>query len=122
MSDLANIKQWLQEELTNTGETLTAVVVGRHDRLRFRKDPLLPDENVVLSPQAGLAKLDVEFDSGFGGADCFPMFAWTENRVYFIHEYDGATSLAWVPRNPCACVPDFSGCSELTELEKLEQF
>lgn len=63
----------------------------------------------VLPVDQALQKLDVNFDSGFGGADCFPIYAWTASRVYFIQEYDGATSLGWVPRHPIAIKPEFSG-------------
>ncbi len=39
------------------------------------------------------------------------MYAWTASRVFLIHEYDGATGDAWVPRNPIAIKPEFGGQS-----------
>ncbi|MVB00031.1 hypothetical protein GN330_22530 [Nitratireductor sp. CAU 1489] len=107
---MANIKEWLESAEREFGEMIEAVVVGKHDD-RWRSGAPLPDEDVVLSREDGLRKLDQEFDCGFGGADCFPMYAWTKTRVFLVHEYDGATKLGWVPRNPQAIAPDFGGNS-----------
>ena len=84
------------------------MVVGKHDDRMF-DDECLPDENVLLSREAGLAKVDQQYDNGYGGADCFPLYAWTASRVILIHEYDGATGPVWVPRNPMALEPSFGG-------------
>lgn len=104
---MANIRTWLEEALSKTGESLEAVVVGQHDSAKFGV-PIAADENVLLPVERALAKLDIDFDNGYGGADCFPMYAWTQSRVYFIAEYDGATWLAWLPRNPIDTNPIFS--------------
>lgn len=110
---MANIKQWLETAIVKYGEPLEAVVVGRHYNRRYDDDynDALPlnDENVILAPSIALAKLDEDFDAGFGGADCFPIYAWTASRVFWIAEYDGATSLVWCPRNPTPIKPEFSG-------------
>jgi len=45
--------------------------------------------------------LDVEFDDCSGGTEGKPFTLWTERRVYFPTEYDGAESVASAPRNPC---------------------
>lgn len=45
--------------------------------------------------------LDVEFEDGFGSPEGKPFTLWTEQRVYFPVEYDGAESVASAPRNPC---------------------
>ena len=105
---MANIKDWLLDAEKSSGESIEAIVVGKHDRAGWRADAL-PDENIILSRDVGLAKLDQNYDNGYGGADCFPMYAWTKSFVYFIGEYDGATGLSEVPRNPIACEPKFSG-------------
>jgi hypothetical protein len=50
------------------------------------------------------------FDAGFGSAEGKPFLAWSERRVYFCHEYDGAENVesaplarghmtAWEPRH-----------------------
>jgi hypothetical protein len=107
--DTENIARWLQEAVEKYGEPLESVVVGIHDDLEFGTDPALPDENIVLAPDVALAKLNVEYSAGYGGAECFPVYAWTKSRVFFIHEYDGSTSLNWVPRHPVPCEPEFGG-------------
>lgn len=104
---MANIKKWLEEAEKHFGETIESIVVGRHDT--EWRNPAKDDENVLLPREVALEKLDVDFDNGYGGADCFPIYAWTASRVFFIDEYDGATGLAWVPRHPASCSPQFSG-------------
>lgn len=63
---------------------------------------------VVNWPTARKA-LDYEYDAGYGGADCQPIYAWTETRVILCHEYDGSTGVLWVPRNPTDIEPQFGG-------------
>lgn len=110
MSREANIRKWLEEAEAATGERIEAIVVGKHDKAGYSASPQA-DENIILSREAGLAKLDEDYDNGYGGADCYPMYAWTPTRIYFIAEYDGATGPNWVPRNPVAIEPSFSGQS-----------
>ena len=42
------------------------------------------------------------FRGGFGSPDCYAVYVWTNRRVLWVHEYDGATGLASAPRNPIA--------------------
>lgn len=54
-------------------------------------------------PPADMANLPFlarEFDSGFGGEEGYGFTLWTSARVYFPVCYDGAESVASVPRNP----------------------
>lgn len=109
---MGNIRKWLENAEAATGETIEAIVVGPHYNApdKWSANPKVKaDENRVLSREDGLKKLDQDYDDGYGGADCFPMYAWTKSRVYFIHEYDGSTGLSSVPRNPVDCSPEFSG-------------
>lgn len=105
--DVGNIATWIKSAEIEAGEQIEAAVVGRHYNRRWDDASTLADENVILSRDAALAKLDEEYDAGFGGADCFPMYAWSPSWVFYVHEYDGATSLNRLPRNPVACEPDF---------------
>ena len=109
---MANIRKWLEDAEAKSGEKIEAIVVGQHYNRPNKysgEDEPEANENIVLSREVGLEKLDQEYDSGFGGADCYPMYAWSATRVYFINEYDGSTGLNWVPRQPVACEPDFGG-------------
>lgn len=105
---MANIKEWLvKAEITNN-ETITHIVVGVHDNDIFSEDRRPENQrDVVLNRDDGLALVDEEFNDGYGGADCFPITAWSENWIYFIREYDGATGLGSVPRNPIDHKPEF---------------
>ncbi len=107
---MANISTWLREAEARTGETINAIVVGVHYDRRYGMDTeAREDEHVTLSREDGLKKLDLDYDNGYSGADCYPMYAWTDRWVYFVSEYDGATCLSRVPRNPGPCAPGFDG-------------
>lgn len=105
---MANIRKSLETVEDLYGEPIEAIVVGQHDNSRYESKPSA-DENVILSREAGLTKLDYEYDNGYGGTDCHPFYAWSASRVFFMGEYDGATWLNWAPRNPMALEPSFSG-------------
>lgn len=51
--------------------------------------------------------LDYEYDTGYGGADCNPIYLYTRNFIVFVSEYDGATNINCIPRNPIECEPDY---------------
>lgn len=104
----ANLRVWLEEAESTFGQRIEAIVVGPHASRPANADAK-PDENVVLTREQGLAKIDADFSAGHGVLNCFPVYAWTKSWVIFVYEYDGASKLAWVPRNPVACTPKFSG-------------
>jgi len=57
-------------------------------------------ENQVL-PWATLENFfRYQYDTGYGSMDCHDIVAWTETKVIYIREYDGSTSVVYVPRNP----------------------
>ena len=104
---MANIKDWLVNFEKDNDELIKAIVVGKHDNSRYNEKETV-DENVVLGRDEGLRKLDYEFDNGYGGADCHPITAWTNETIIYICEYDGATGLSSRPRNPTNHKPEFS--------------
>lgn len=104
---MSNHRTTLEMFETKFGEPIEAMVVGKH---YANYDDPAADECVLLDRETGLAKVDEEYDSGYGGADCFPFYAWTKSRVFFVHEYDGATGIVWAPRHPVAPLePEFGG-------------
>lgn len=107
---MVNLRTSLEALEAGFGEPIEAMVVGQHDDVRYCEEPK-PDEGVVLTREDGLKKVDQEYDNGYGGAECFPFYAWTASRVFWVAEYDGATGIAWAPRNPVAIMPEFSGQS-----------
>ena len=50
-----------------------------------------------------------EFGGGFGAPDCYATYIWTNKRVGYVVQYDGATALHWMPRNPVDCAPEMPG-------------
>lgn len=65
--------------------------------------------NRLLPWAAARAGLDHRWDTGFGGVDCPPVFAWSKSRLVVVHEYDGATGVDWYPRDPTTCKASFTG-------------
>lgn len=62
-----------------------------------------PDHPLGTDPvtwEDALPHLSYKYDSGFGGQECHNVWAWTDTRVLFIHEYDGSTHVLSVPRGP----------------------
>ena len=45
------------------------------------------------------------FDGGYGIVEAYSVTIWTNQSVIFLVEYDGASSLAKVPRNPTPHMP-----------------
>lgn len=84
---------------------IQTAVVGPHDDSRW--DEAKPSEPLVWEQARKL--LDYSYDSGFGGADCHAVVAWSQHYVYYVHEYDGATRIAAMPRNPMKCLPTYEG-------------
>lgn len=107
---MTNITEWFE---TAAGEeTIVSAVVGKHYKNTFSGEE--PSEfncpvNRVLPWTEAREYLSVEFNSGYGGADCYPVFAWTATKILTVLEYDGATFPAVYPRNPTDCVPGFTG-------------
>lgn len=97
---MSNVRQWLVDFEKQNNERIITIVVGEKARASV-------SENIVLGREEGLAKLNFEFDNGYGTAKCPPVTAWTDNSVIFIQEYDGATWLSSKPRNPIKHQPRF---------------
>lgn len=103
-------------------EAILGIVVRQHDWHDDDDDddeylgieamkPYIPKEarGIVVPWMYARPWLDREYDTGFGGAECWAIYAWTPTRVLFVDVYDGATSIQSVPRNPIACRPTMPG-------------
>lgn len=89
------------------GGPVLAAVIGQEE-WRWEDDyRRIPDQHVGVVVDWSTIRewLDYPYDDGFGGVDCHPLWAWTADRVVYIHEYDGSTELRWAPRNPTAGAP-----------------
>lgn len=103
-------------------EPVDAVVIGDHgggwrdapDRDGYLEPGearyIAPEKRgVVLDWSEAEPLLDYEYDSGYGGADCHPVWIWTPTRVLFVSTYDGSTAVESVPRNPSPGGPYMPG-------------
>jgi len=89
-------------------EPIEAVAVSRYRREDYSHEGPEPytDHTLGTGPVAwevARPVLDYRYDAGYGGQDCHNVFVWTPTRVISVHEYDGATWLISVPRNPTNC-------------------
>jgi len=100
---MANLKQWLCSAEIEVDETINEIIIGEHYDDERNTDML----NVPLARDVALSILDEDFDSGYGGADCYPFYAYTDSWIFFVSEYDGSTRLSRVPRNPIPTEPEF---------------
>lgn len=44
--------------------------------------------------------LDYNYKRGYGSRDCHDIVIYTDKNIYYVHDYDGATWLQFVPRYP----------------------
>lgn len=110
---MANLKEWLL--LAADGEEIQAVVIGNMGWPDYGDHALNAAarnrENWmrVLSWSEAAPMLDYEFDDGYGAPECQAITAWSKNKVFFVAQYDGSTSLHYVPRNPIDHEPVMPG-------------
>lgn len=93
-------------------ESILKIVIGPfgwHDE--DPSDRIVPTnrKNIPISWEEAKPLLGYDYDRGYGGQDCHSIFAWTKNYILFVHEYDGATSINRIPRNPIKCIPEADG-------------
>lgn len=101
---MSHVKSFaLEIEAAAGGEDIVAIVIGDGPGDRVAHALI----GRILSWDEAREALDYSYDDGFGGADCHAVYAWTENRIIGVHEYDGSTNVTWVPRNPGGTKPDY---------------
>lgn len=49
------------------------------------------------------------FNCGHGSPECYATYIWTNQRVIWVTQYDGATTLDSAPRSPKNCIPEMPG-------------
>ena len=107
---MSNFKEDILEEAGN--EVIESIVIGDMGRNDYNDDgkPNYKDVNgKVLSWSDASPILDYEYDRGFGAPDCQAITAWTKSKVIFVYQYDGATGVVSVPRNPIEHNPNMPG-------------
>lgn len=109
---MANLKNWILLEAD--GQPIIAVTIGRmgwDDDYNSENVPNYDNmpKNKVLPWEEAERWLDYEFHSGYGAPGCQAIYAWTQDRVIFVSQYDGATSIRSIPRSPCDEEPIMPG-------------
>lgn len=90
----------------DVGERIDSIVFGEFGWGSHYREPSpypVPEtfQGIVLSLADAKPLMDGwQFDGGFGAAECYPVYVWTDKRVIFVSEYDGNTRLNSVPRHP----------------------
>ena len=99
---MANLKEWILAEAD--GEKIEAVLIGKMGWGDYRKKDVPGYDDMpkgeLLTWEEAEGWLDYDFDDGFGSPSCNAVWAWTENKVIAIGQYDGATWAYYIPRNP----------------------
>jgi hypothetical protein len=111
----------LQKELKE-GETVEAIVFGNWGwASNSGPDPDGYEEpdpkpvpmdmrGKVLTPEEAKPLMDGwSFNGGYGAPDCYAVRIWTNERILFVTQYDGATGLDSTARNPIDHWPDMPG-------------
>jgi len=88
-------------------EKVSYVVFGEWGWGEPKPAPVPKDKQcVLLTLEEAKPLMDGwQFNGGYGTAECYPVYVWTNERVIFVAEYDGSTHLTSVPRNPTAEEP-----------------
>lgn len=108
---MSNFKQDILEAAG--GEPILGVVIGEMGWGEYNSEsvPLYNEQpkDKLLSWKKAEKFLDYEYDTGFGAPECNAVYVWTKTKVIFVSQYDGATSLHSVPRNPADVKPEMPG-------------
>lgn len=109
MTNLTFMREIEDYALRNNLGLPAQVVIGLENKWANKGE--IPDEklNTVLSWQDGKYLLNYTYHRGFGSVECHAVYVWTESAVIFVSQYDGATCLQYVLRNPISCVPEIPG-------------
>jgi len=95
------------------GEKIVGVVIGEMGWGDYYKEivPMYDQQpkGKLLSWEEAAPLLDYEYDTGYGAPECNAIYVWTESRVLFVTQYDGATCIDYVPRNPVDIMPVMPG-------------
>lgn len=108
MIDAVNFKDQILDAAN--GEPILGAVIGEFG-WGDRDKPVLTSK--LLTWEEVAPTLDYMHEDWAYNPQCHAIYAWTDSRVLFVHEYDGQTSVKFVPRNPIDCVCFMNGNREV---------
>lgn len=106
MQDLKNVLE--------KGEVIEAIVFGKWGWGGYNEpkpSPVPKDKQGVILTEANATPMmeGWTYNGGFGSPSCYATYIWTNQRVLWVINYDGATCLSSAPRNPLNVMPEMSG-------------
>lgn len=100
-------------EHLNEGEVIEAIVFGEWGWGSYGEETVAvpPDkQGVLLTPEEAKPLMKGwSFNGGYGSPECYAVNVWTNQRLFWVTQYDGMTWLDSAPRNPTAYIPDMPG-------------
>ena len=96
------------------GDAIEAIVIGEFGWGGWggfdESNPIPKDKrNVVLTWDQARPLLDYQYHIGYGAPDCHAITVWTESKVMWVTQYDGATRVSTAPRHPIDHEPEMPG-------------
>lgn len=96
------------------GETVEAIVFGNwgwdgYGEPRAHNVPKAKRFIILTLDEAAPLMQKWSFYSGYGAPDCYATYIWTNQRIIWVTQYDGSTTLDSAPRNPEVCTPYIPG-------------
>lgn len=103
------------EEYLKDGEVIEGIVFGEYGWSSYRqpKDAPVPKEifgKLLLWDETTFSYMEGwSFYGGWGSPECYAVYVWTDQRVIWVTQYDGSTTLDSAPRNPIDILPGMPG-------------
>lgn len=108
---MSNLVEWITEMAAE--EQIESVVIGEMGWGDYGSEAI---PNYSEQPRGKTIPwseaqkfLKYDFDSGYGAPGCNAVYVWTSTKILFVWQYDGATSMCAIPRNPVDCMPEMPG-------------
>ena len=108
---MSNLIKWILRE-TNESDIVAVVIgemgwgdYGNENIPNYDKQP----RGKVIEWEEAKQWLNYDFDSGYGSPNCNAIYVWTTDKILFIVQYDGSTSMHSIQRNPIDCMPQMPG-------------
>jgi hypothetical protein len=116
---MASLVEWIEHELDGK-DIVEAVVIGEYGwgsgwgKSAFHEEKCAKQipwnmRGIALTWEQAKPLLDYEFSDGYGSPECHAIYVWSKDKVMWITQYDGSTTLSSMPRNPLNCQPDMPG-------------
>jgi hypothetical protein len=100
------------QKMLGHGEHVEAVVFGDYGWGGYSDPEAVPEDKkrIVLTwEEADKYMQGWTFFGSYGSPECYAAYIWSNKRVFWVTQYDGATNIDFMPRNPISCRPHMPG-------------